>query len=332
MVADILQALSPIALPNNRHFTLNGGVRAALLAVEGHAKRGYVHAIERDIRRFYPSVNLEGLATLLQPLPGSVVMNVIGYRHSDAVYGDNHSSEADDTLPLSPRGMLAQGSASSPVAAELIMADLLRGMPEDVRIVSYADNVLILGVTLDSVRRADAVFEACASTHPCGPLGLKECKEADLSSPSGINFLGHDGYMVAGEIEWSPDLASCIHVYATIEDNALDVSTIIKKIAWLRNWRRGYLWKGGAAEVERLSVQLWARLAFSSGGVTLSRSYQRGMQEVVEYCLRQRRDEGIFPDLYDLMPDFYDAPGMEGVRYQLIRDVSMRLGVPFMEQ
>lgn len=334
MVADVIQAMFP--LPSGRHFTVKGGVKAALTAVDVHAQQGFIYGIERDIEQFYPSVNLQGLAKLLRPLPGSVVQSVIGYRHGDTGLDTAHSTEAIDDAPLPPRGLLAQGSAASPAAAEVLVADLLEGMPDDVRVMSYADNILILGETISSVEAADAILVGRASEHQCGPLGLKPRKECVITDPRGINFLGHDGYWNRSEnrIEWMPDTAATNHILQAIElstnerEGALDrVRDAIKQ---LRHWQRGYLWEGGKEETERYIAQLWAKLAFNSP--LLSREYIRATHSVTTYCQRHHDQYGEYPDIVDLLPDFADANERWGRRTAFIREMKNRLGIPLLPE
>ncbi|WP_062455942.1 reverse transcriptase domain-containing protein [Rhizobium sp. Leaf306] len=328
MVADVIRAMFP--LPSGRHFTLEGGVKAALMAVNEHAQHGFIHGIERDIDQFYPSVDLQGLATLLRPLPGSVVRNVIGYRHGDTGLTAMHSTEAIDDAPLPPRGMLAQGSAASPAAAELLVADLLEAMPGDVRVMSYADNILILGETISSIETADAILVGRASEHQCGPLGLKPRKECLITGPSGINFLGHDGYWNGSRIQWMPDTAATNHILQAIElstnerEGALD--QVRNAIQRLRHWQRGYVWEDGQEETERFSAQLWAKLAFNAPH--LSREYILAIRSVTNYFQRHHSRHGEYPDLADLLPDFADANERRGKRPAFIRDIENRLGIP----
>jgi hypothetical protein len=324
MVADLLGVLFPLS--PERHFTVKGGVRAALLAVEGHAREGFVYAIERDIEQFYPSVNVIELARLLRPLPFSVVKNVIAYAPGFTWPEYAHSADAVHDTPLPLGGLLAQGSAASPIAAEVLMADLLEGMPDDVRVMSYADNVLILGETLDSVEAANAVLETRVNEHPCGPLRLKPSTDFRDITIHGIPFLGHDGEWNGDGIDWEPDHFALEEVRRKIEE-ARDADEVRETIRWLHNWRRGYpLWKNGGEEADRYTAQLGARLAYCAPA-TLSRQYHRGLQLVTNYCAAVALRTGEFPDLHELLPDFPDDEGDEGKRPQFIRAVERRLGL-----
>ncbi len=324
MVADLLKSMFP--LPPGKHFTIKGGVRAALEAVEGHAKQKFIFAIERDIEQFYPSVNVVELAKLLKPLPFSVVMNVIAYAPG-FVWSEQHSSaDAVHNTPLPLRGLLAQGSAASPIAAEVLMADLLRGMPDNVRIMSYADNVLILGETSDSVEAANAVLEIRASAHPCGPLRLKASNDITDMTAQGIHFLGNQGEWNGKGFDWEPSHYALEQVFSKIEQ-ARNADEVFDTIRWLGNWRRGYpLWTNGDLETSRYRAQLGGRLAFLAR-TSLSGSYIEGRRLVEDYCRAVYSRRGEFPSLPELLPDFQDDFQIEGRRQVFIRAIERRLGI-----
>lgn len=206
------------------------------------------------------------------------------------------------------------------------MANLLQGMPDNVRVMSYADNVLILGETLDSVEAANADLEARIREHPCGPLRLKASESIRDVTTEGLSFLGNDGYWNGEGIDWEPKNAVLQNVWSKIEgaDNADDV---LQTIRWLNNWRRGYpLWKNGREEVDRYTVELGGRLAFLAPS-TLSRAYITGLRIVVAHCRKVNKSTGTFPDLSEVLPDYQDGLLNEGVRPRFIRDVEMRLGI-----
>lgn len=324
MVADLLKSMVP--LPTDKHFTVNGGVRAALLAVEEHARNKFTFAIERDIAQFYPSVNVVELAKLLKPLPFSVVMNVIAYAPG-FIWSEQHSSaDAVHDAPLPLGGLLAQGSAASPIAAEVLMADLLQGMPDNVRILSYADNVLILGETSDSVEAADAVLENRASEHPCGPLRLKASNGITDMTAQGIHFLGNQGEWNGNGFDWEPSHYALEQVFSKIEQ-ARDADEVCDTIRWLGNWRRGYpLWTNGDEETSLYRAQLGGRLAFLAP-TSLSGFYIEGRRLVEDYCRAVYRRTGEFPSLRELLPDFHDNLQIEGRRQMFIRAIERRLGI-----
>lgn len=325
MVADLLGAMFPLS--RERHFTLYGGVRAALLAVEEHAREGFIYAVERDIAQFYPSVDILGLARLLRPLPGSVVKNVIAYRPGFNWSDYERSADAVHTEPLPPRGLLAQGSAASPVAAEVLMADLLRDMPDDVRIMSYADNVMIQGETSDSVEAASRLLEARAQEHPCGPLGLKPSKGVNLITREGAAFLGHEGdwnQEDGGRIRWRPNDAALDNVLRQIEGGHSE-GELRASIRRLRNQQRGYpLWWNGEREVSRYLAELGARLAIFAER-RLSAAYNEGLDLVVRYCkgIQQTELGPIYLD--ELLPDYSGASDYDDRRQRFIEDVRRRV-------
>ncbi|MGO1163285.1 reverse transcriptase domain-containing protein [Brucella sp. C7-11G] len=328
MTADILKVIFPF--PYAGHYTIHGGVRAALEAVSGHVSDGFKFAIERDIRQFYPSVNIERLAELLRPLPGSVVRNVLAYRPRSQGLNFSIATSADNNAPLSPRGMLAQGSAASPVAAEIIMADLLMPSLPNVRVVAYADNVLILGETLDAVENANNILEDSANLHPCGPLGLKPPLQSHVVVGGGIEFLGSFGAYDGSSISWEPNDRAMSHLIGTL-GNATSDEQIRTTINWMTKWSRGYpLWDRDIAE--RYRIQLWAKLALNSNG-PLSRNFIEAAREIRSYCLLELNKHGQLPDLHDLFPDSSEewTSGIS-IRTQIIEHIYIRLGVPPIQQ
>lgn len=324
MTADILKVIFPF--PYAGHFTIHGGVRAALEAVSGHIRDGFTFAIERDIRKFYPSVNIEGLVELLRPLPGSVVRNVIAYRRTSLGESIPITTSADNDAPLPPGGTLAQGSAASPVAAEIVMARLLTPILPDVRVVAYADNVLILGEKLDAVENANSILEARVSEHTCGPLGLKPALHTHVVIGGGIEFLGSFGAYDGHSMSWEPNDRAMSRLIDSLH-NATSEEQIRATIDWVTKWSRGYpLWDRDIAE--RYRIQLWAKLALHSDS-NLSRNLIEAERNIRSYCLSELKKYGALPNLHDLFPDISDEQTNENnARARVIEYVYTRLGVP----
>ncbi len=200
-------------------------------------------------------------------------------------------------------------------------------MPDNVRVMSYADNVLILGETSDSVEAANTVLETLISEHPCGSLRLKPSQYIRNITVDGLTFLGNDGEWNGDGIDWEPKRAVLDEVLRRIEQAHLSEREIISTIRWLRNWRRGYpRWKNGQDQVELYVAQLGARLAYSAPQ-TLARSYNVGLQIVLQYCRAVNVTTGEFPDLSLLLPDYQDDLQDKGKRPQFIRAVELRLGI-----
>jgi hypothetical protein len=81
-----------------------------------------------------------------------------------------------------------QGSATSPLAVEMLLAPVLASLPCE-NWVGYADNLLTLGKSEGDVV---SIFTACGSAvkaHPAGPLRLNSPKVYHPGTP--IDFLGH---------------------------------------------------------------------------------------------------------------------------------------------
>ncbi len=96
---------------------------------------------------------------------------------------------------------LPQGSATSPLVVEMLLAPVLASLPcEDW--VGYADNLLTLGKSKGDVV---SIFTACGSAvtaHPAGPLRLNPPKVYKPGTP--IDFLGHRLRCFGGQIRIEP--------------------------------------------------------------------------------------------------------------------------------
>ncbi len=96
---------------------------------------------------------------------------------------------------------LPQGSATSPLVVEMLLAPVLASLPcEDW--VGYADNLLTLGKSEGDVV---SIFTACGSAvtaHPAGPLRLNPPKVYKPGTP--IDFLGHRLRCFGGQIRIEP--------------------------------------------------------------------------------------------------------------------------------
>jgi hypothetical protein len=222
----VLSVLYAIAELHPRQFATRG-VPAAIAPVIKPIKAGYVHAREIDIKDFYPSCVGSKLVELI-PIQKRVIervlvsdrLNIVASTlhhtasacshsthyetagaHQGALYGASPSSScfgpADtDQGELSPlekcradaRRGLPQGSAASPILAEMLLAPLLFQVPIWVEVVAYADNILVMA---KSESDADAMTESLGlalKKHPAGPLWPK-IKSFVLGGP--IEFLGH---------------------------------------------------------------------------------------------------------------------------------------------
>jgi hypothetical protein len=197
----VLSVLYAIAELHPRQFATRGGVPVAIAHVMNAMKAGYVHVREIDIKDFYASFDRNKLVELI-PVQKRVIERVLSSDHLNIIPSKLHLITscfgAADTVqgevaPLEKylaeaRRGIPQGSAASPLLAEMLLAPLLFQVPAGGKVVAYADNILVMAKTASD---ADAMTESLGlalKKHPAGPLWPKV-----TSFPAGgpIEFLGH---------------------------------------------------------------------------------------------------------------------------------------------
>src|SRR6266702_7172196 len=199
----VLSVLYAIADLHPRQFATRGGVPAAIAKVAKAMKAGNVHASEIDIKDFYASFDGNKLVELV-PVQKRVIMRVMLSEHLAILPGKSlHHTTAScigpadtDQGELAPlekyladaRRGIPQGSAASPILAEMLLAPLLYQVPTGGEVVAYADNILVLAKNESD---ADAMTESLGialKKHPAGQLWPK-IKSFPPGGP--IEFLGH---------------------------------------------------------------------------------------------------------------------------------------------
>lgn len=276
IAADVLRAVHQ---PLPTQFTLRGGVTSAILALEQAFREGYVYGQEVDLRDFFPSIHSDGLVTTLRPLPRAVVENVVWSRVTSIRSRRRYSTGAHSDGPPPPREYygLAQGSASSPIAADIIMSEVLRGLPEGSRFVCFADNVIMLGETENRVAEQVHAFQTLLREHPAGPLGLRAKDLIDFRQDL-FSFLGYEGRYSAihDRFEWDPKQEALNKIDAAIEERTASLSSVYEGLAWLRQWRRAYpMWEGGNEWVPVKQFELLAKAAYSADRITYAAILRR---------------------------------------------------------
>jgi len=196
----VLSVFYAIAELHPRQFATRG-VPAAIDPVIDAMKAGYVYVREIDIKDFYPSFDKDKLVELV-PIQKKVIQTVLLSEHLNIVPSKLHHIESCQNpagihQELAPEKYLAdarrgipQGSAASPLLAEMLMAPLLFQIPAggNVVVVAYADNILVMA---KSESDADAMTDSLGlalKKHPAGQLWPK-IKSFPAGGP--IDFLGH---------------------------------------------------------------------------------------------------------------------------------------------
>jgi hypothetical protein len=197
----VLSVLYAVAELHPRQFATRG-VPAAIEQVMNAMKAGYVHAREIDIKDCYASFDRNKLVELV-PVQKKVIERVLLSEHLNIITSKRHhntcfgaaDTDQGEVAPLEKylaeaRRRIPQGSAASPLLAEMLLAPLLFQVPagDKVVVVAYADNILVMAKTAGD---ADAMTDSLGlalKKHPAGPLWPK-INSFPVGGP--IQFLGH---------------------------------------------------------------------------------------------------------------------------------------------
>jgi hypothetical protein len=175
------------------------GTHKAIQHVAAAMSKGHLHAVEFDIKDFYPSVNGKALLNYL-PVPRKVCERVLIGEHLNLKGGPSllyaFGCEGDDEyypillndkLVEARRG-IPQGSAASSAIAEALLAPTLHLISKIGVVVAYADNILLLAKTKEDVVAMSNDLRSALKAHPVGPFEPK-MKPFDAGQP--IEYVGH---------------------------------------------------------------------------------------------------------------------------------------------
>jgi hypothetical protein len=212
----VLSVLYAIAELHPRQFATRGGVAGAIAQAMDAMRAGYVHVHEIDIKDFYASFDGNKLVELV-PVQKKVIERVLLSEHLNIVPSKLHHIKscfgAADTVQgvVSPlekylaeaRRGIPQGSAASPLLAELLLAPLLFQVPagDTVVVVAYADNILVMAKTASDADAMTNSLRLALKKHPAGPLWPK-IKTFPPGGP--IEFLGHRLAAHGGKVRAQP--------------------------------------------------------------------------------------------------------------------------------
>ena len=199
----MLSVLYAVAELHPRQFATREGVPAAIAQVMNAMKAGYIHVREIDIKDFYASFDRNKLVELV-PVQKRVIESVLLSEHLNIVPSKLHHIKScfgpadTDQKELAPlekyladaRRGIPQGSAASPLLAEMLLAPLLFQVPTagKVVVVAYADNILVMAKTASDVDAMTESLGLALKKHPAGQLWPK-IKSFPAGGP--IDFLGH---------------------------------------------------------------------------------------------------------------------------------------------
>jgi hypothetical protein len=95
-----------------------------------------------------------------------------------------------------------QGSATSPLAVEILLAPLFDKLPTCGKALGYADNTLIMAKEVNDVVPMTEAFWSALKEHPAGQLRPKEPRFFEPGAP--IKFLGYRLELVDGVVRIGP--------------------------------------------------------------------------------------------------------------------------------
>jgi len=255
LVSDLLRTLHP---PRQDQFLLKGGMPMALQAVEAAFREGYTHAVEVDLIDFYGGLRSPGLAELLRPLPGAVTDHVIWDMSARRSSDDTVSASSMIHPTASGLVGLSLGAATSPVVGEIIIRHLL-DTAQMGQVVTYADNILVLGRGMeDAAMRAEHLREV-ASVVEAGPLALRVGRPVGFRDQrSYVEFAGHRGRAIRHRLNWEPSERKQQEHRIADENSMLSADEIARAERKVSHCRRAYpMWR----TADRWEAQRLAELA-----------------------------------------------------------------------
>jgi hypothetical protein len=213
LVASVLKMVADL---HPDQYLTRGGVPAAIDRVAALLLEGYRWTFEIDLENCYPSFTGTNLEKYI-PVKKEVIANVILAAHltvtpGDALhdlFGPGNVGEDDPGNPVelstalsNARRGIPQGSAVASIAVEMLLAEPLKSLPGEARVVCYADNMLVMAKSEENaVSITKALLDALLA-HPAGHLKPK------LKSPSipgqPFDFLGHQITWVKTSVGTAP--------------------------------------------------------------------------------------------------------------------------------
>ncbi len=214
----VLSVLYVIADLHPRQFGVRGGVPAAITHVRDAMNDGYLWATEIDIKDCYQSFDGNRIADVT-PIPKKVVEGVLISRNLNIVTVPGVTVPCTHHVIIGPadteekakllfakyladaRQGIPQGSAASPLLAEMLLAPLLDQLPVGSEVAGYVDNFLVLAKDKGAAAATTSTFGSALLAHPVGQLTPK-IKSFPLGGP--IESLGHRLTARHGVIEVEP--------------------------------------------------------------------------------------------------------------------------------
>ena len=257
-------------------FALTGGRSAACEAllkalIDAPESAKIIHV---DINDFYGSISHGWLEENL-PLSTTIIQSII-LMHNGHIcrwhLGLAHQHD-EGTEGMGRRG-IPQGSVASPIVAEFVMANVLRGLADlhdGLSYFNYSDNLAILGFVVRGDLDEAAFMERLRGvfgTHPAGPFQIRTVGSFPISRP--FPFLGYHFQKIAdGSIAFIPEGAAFLREM-NYERDLLEAETFTKLLKIehsLRSYCAAFSLWAGAADMQRRLLQVGDR---QRGHLTLS--------------------------------------------------------------
>lgn len=188
--------LTPFASFHPSQFGLRRGrsVACETLLQQLNAARPETCVAQIDVKNFFGSISHEWLEENL-PLPRGIIRAILhtgGMSLSPSGRGRARTSD-EDIQEVARRG-IPQGSAASPLVAEIVMSHLLGGLTDHLPggvLINYSDNTAFVfegrqGEWHAIVER----FRRALSEHPAGPFSITASAAQPVAT--GFRFLGYE--------------------------------------------------------------------------------------------------------------------------------------------
>ena len=121
-------------------------------------------------------------------IPGSTILNWVD-PDGEISAGIGDPDLLAETIAEGRWG-IPQGSVASSYVMELLLVPILSGAPEDIRLVSYADNILVMGRTYDAAMSMLKNLGEALWSHPAGPFVSRLVSKGQFGED--FEFLGYE--------------------------------------------------------------------------------------------------------------------------------------------
>lgn len=249
-------AVRPFARFDPRqHAVTNGGRDAAIAKVKDGVAHGLKWFVRLDIASFYQNVDERRLINFV-PAPRGVILHTVGSPRN-VVLG--HSSRVVDprTLLLASQRGLSQGAGSSPIIAEMIVAQILGQISSDAVVINCSDDFAVMARTRREVVSLSEALTSAVRRCPHGHLQL-EPKSAIRRVSDGFSFLGYDFRFRRSRLKCEPsrsNIAKFVTKAALILRRPSAEAARNELQRYVRSWRNAFSqWDAGP---DMLAPRVW---------------------------------------------------------------------------